>query len=173
MKKHFVFILFSFTVFITGGQSPDSKVASGIKKLYGEYLTDFKNIKGGLRSDDHYETTYYSRLKLSGSIDSSNLLHFIKERQTWLFSAEMDNEKISAGELNATISSLSFSFGKLKGISSGVEWVLDYVPSIKKGLAEKMKDLFIRVFNGKGNPNDQTGGRLTFFLGEYIDYRNK
>ena len=95
MKQIISFTLILFSV-VAGAQTVADKIAADIKKLSGEYMTDFRNIKGGLKSENEQEVIYYSRLKVNGSTDSTSLLHFIKERQCWIFSAELDKGKITA-----------------------------------------------------------------------------
>ncbi|MEO6611440.1 MAG: hypothetical protein ABIT05_04885 [Chitinophagaceae bacterium] len=173
MKKIlFLFFLF-FTSLATYAQGPGNKIAADIKKLSGEYLADFKNIKGALKSDDTDETVYYSRLKLAGSVDSTNLVHFAKESQFWKFTADMDKEKISADELNVAILSVNFSFGKVKGIPTGAEWASTYVPQNKKGLTGKIRSFVIFLLNAEENPRDQAGRKLSFSLGQEDYYMNK
>ncbi len=173
MKNILFPFLFFFSSFTTYAQELGNKVAADIKKLSGEYLADFKNIKGALKSDDADETVYYSRLKLTGSVDSSNLVHFAKESQFWKFTADMEKEKIGADELNAAILSVIFSFGKVKGIASGAEWASTYVPQNKKGLTGKIRSLVIFVLNAEKKTSDQPGGKLSFSLGQEDYYMNK
>ena len=172
MKQLITFTLLLFYM-VAGAQTVADKIAADIKKLSGEYMTDFRNIKGGLKSENEQEVIYYSRLKVNGSTDSSNLLHFIKERQCWIFSAELDKEKTTAAELDTAISAIIFSFGKLKNTLTGATWVNSYIPAAKKGLSEKIQSLFLHVFNNEINPADSTGGKLSFTLGHDEYYRYK
>jgi hypothetical protein len=173
MKKILIPFLLFFSSFAGYAQEPGNKTAAGIKKLSGEYLADFKNIKGALKSDDAAETVYYSRLKLDGSIDSTNLVHFAKESQFWKFTADMDKEKISAGELNDAILSVDFSFGKVKDIAPGTGSGNTYVPQNKKGLTGKIRSFVIFLFNAKETPDKQAKGTLSFSLGQEDYYMNK
>jgi hypothetical protein len=173
MKNILFPFLFFFPSLITYAQEPGNKVAADIKKISGEYLADFKNIKGALKSDDTDETVYYSRLKLTGSVDSTNLVHFAKESQFWKFTADMNKDKITAEELNAAILSVNFSFGKVKSIIPGTEWASTYVPENKKGLTGKIRSFVIFLLNAEKNPNDQSGGKLFFSLGQEDYYMNK
>ena len=173
MKQLITFTLLLFCM-IAGAQTVADKIAADIKKLSGEYMTDFRNIKGGLKSENEQEIIFYSRLKVNGSADSSNLLHFIKERQCWIFSAELDKEKTTAAELDTAISAIIFSFGKLKNTPTGATWVNSYIPAAKKGLSEKIQSLSLHVFNNEANPADSTGGgKLSFTLGHDEYYRYK
>ena len=172
MKQLITFTLLLFCM-VAGAQTVADKIATDIKKLSGEYMTDFRNIKGGLKSENEQEVIYYSRLKVNGSTDSSNLLHFIKERQCWIFSAELDKEKTTAAGLDTAISAIIFSFGKLKNTPTGVVWVNSYIPAAKKELSEKIQSLFLHVFNNEINPADSTGGKLSFTLGHDEYYRYK
>ena len=166
-------VLLCFSCFSGMTQTTTVKIAAGIKKLSGEFLADFKNIKGGLKSDDDGETVYYSRLKLSGTSDSSNLVHFSKESQFWKFTADFDKSQVTADELERLILSISFSFGKVKKIASGAGWASTYVPLNKKGLTGKIRSFFIFMLNAAFNPNDGTGGKLSFTLGQEDYYMNK
>ena len=174
MKKIITFSLLLFFCIAVRGQTVADKIAVDIKKLSGEYMTDFRNIKGGLKSENEQEIIFYSRLKVNSSTDSSNLLHFIKERQCWIFSAELDKEKTTAAELDTAISAIIFSFGKLKNTPTGATWVNSYIPAAKKGLSEKIQSLSLHVFNNEANPADSTGGgKLSFTLGHDEYYRYK
>lgn len=154
-------------------QTDSARISMDIKKLSGEFMTDFKNIKGAKFSDNDYEALYHSRLKLMATEDSSNLIHFIKETQFWLFTTDYDKTIISAGALDSAIHSIDFSFGKVKRISSGADWIYLYVPEKKKELTEKLKSFFLVIFNHIKNPVDQTGGKLSFTLGQDENYRYK
>ncbi len=173
MKKIILFSLLFFFYIVAGAQTIADKIAGDIKKLSGEYMTDFRNIKGGLKSENEQEAIFYSRIKVNGSADSTNLLHFIKERQCWIFSVELDKEKITADGLDAAIPAIIFSFGKLKNTPTGATWVNSYIPAAKKGLSEKIQSLFLHVFNNEVNPSDSTGGKLSFTLGHDEYYRYK
>ncbi|MEO7924293.1 MAG: hypothetical protein ABIR30_11505 [Chitinophagaceae bacterium] len=173
MNRTTILLVLLSYCFNSVAQLPQVKITSDIKKISGDFLVDYKNIKGALLSDDPYETVYYSRLKLAGSIDSSNLLHFSKESQFWKFSAEIDKEKMTIEELQSAILSINYSFGKIKRIESGAEWVSVYVPENKKGLTGKIRSFFIFILNAAKNPNDPTGGKLSFTLGQEDYYMNK
>ena len=173
MQKIFLFIGLFFFCHCLQAQTVMAKIATDIKKLSGEYMADFKNIKGALKLEDEYETVYYSRLKLTGSIDSSNLIHFSKESQFWKFTVDFDKVKTNAEELDTAIRSVDFSFGKVKGVASGAEWIFTYVPVNKKGLSGKIRSFFIFLLNAEKNPTDQTGGKLLFTLGQEDYYMNK
>ena len=173
MKKLLPAVLILFIGSGLKAQGLADKIATDIRKLSGEYMTEFKNIKAALKSEDDYEAVFYSRLKINGSVDSSNLIHFVKLTPFWSFTADFGKEKITAAELDTIIRKISFSFDKLKAIASGEAGVNSYVPADKKGLAEKIKSFFITLYNGEKNPNDKTGRRLIFTMGQDDYYRNK
>lgn len=173
MQKIILFSGLFFFCYSLEAQTVMAKTAADIKKLSGEYMSDFKNIKGALKLEDEYETVYYSRLKINGSTDSSNLIHFSKESQFWKFTVDFDEEKYTAQELDTAIQSISFSFGKVKGIAAGAQGAYCYVPLEKKGLSGKIRSFFIFLLNGKKNPTGESSGKLSFTLGQEDYYMNK
>ena len=173
MQKIILFIGLYFFSQTLEAQTQMAKIAADIKKLSGEYMSDFKNIKGALKLEDDYETVYYSRLKINGTPDSSNLIHFSKESQFWKFTVDFDEKKNTARELDTAIQSISFSFGKVKGITAGAQGAYCYVPLEKKGLSGKIRSFFIFLLNGKKNPTDESGGKFSFTLGQEDYYMNK
>lgn len=177
MSQHLKTILLISTLyffcFSLKAQIDPVSISTAIKKLSGEFMTDFKNIKGAKFSDTDYEALYYSRLKLTGTGDSSNLIHFIKDTEFWIFTADYDKTIISARTLDSAILVINFSFGKVKKIPSGASWINLYVPDKKKELNEKLKSFFLVIFNHKENPGDQTGGKLSITLGQDGNYKYK
>ena len=101
------------------------------------------------------------------------IIHFIKDTEFWIFTADYDKTIISAGTLDSAILAITFSFGKVKKIPSGAEWINLYVPEKKKELTEKLKSFFLVIFNHKDNPRDPTGGKLSITLGQDENYRYK
>ena len=173
MQKIILFSGLFFFCHSLEAQTVMAKIAADIKKLSGEYMSDFKNIKGALKLEDAYETVYYSRLKINGCTDSSNLIHYSKESQFWKFTVDFDNEKTTVEELDTVIQSISFSFGKVKGIDAGAKGAYTYVPVEKKGLSGKIRSFFIFLLNGGKNPADESGRKLSFTLGQEDYYMNK
>ena len=173
MKKLSLFSLLLLTCFSTRAQTDITKLSTQIKKLSGEWLTGFNNIKGAIRSDRDNESVFYSRMKLEGSLDSTNLIHYYKDRQVWSFTADFDKEKTNAATLDSVIKAIAFSFGKIKSIPTSTSWETGYVPANKKGASLKLRSFFILVFDGAKEPGDKTNGKLSLTIGEEEYFWNK
>ena len=169
MKKFAVFILLTFCSLLGDAQSISGKMASDIKKLSGEWLVDFKNVKGGLRSDNFYESVFYSRQKIAGTVDSSNLIHFLKETETWKFTADLAKASITTNEFDSAMLSMSFSFGKLKKSPVSAKNALTYIPTNKKDLTGKIRSFFIFLQDA----GDKNPGYFSLTLGQEDFYMLK
>jgi len=167
-----VLVLLSFGN-VLPAQTLATKITSDLKKLSGEYLTDFKNIKGGLKYETEFESVFYSRLKLNGAVDSTNLIHFSKETEQWKFTADMDQSQTSIPVLDTIIRSASFSFGILRTMPLGDNWIFAYTPEDKKGLTEKLRWLYIMLIDNEKNPRNKSNTQLSFVFGQDINYRAK
>ncbi len=165
MKKIIPVIFSLFLAYGLAAQSDFLKISGDIRKLSISYFTDFKGIKGTLKSEDDKQKIYYSKFKMEGSVDSTNLLYQDKTTKLWTFSARMIKENISIDELESMAGQIIFPFGNLKGIDSGVEWVLMYVPVKKKKVHEKIKLFNLSFYNGQMNPEDKTGDALLLKMG--------
>jgi hypothetical protein len=173
MKKLSLFSLLLLFYTATRAQTDIAKLSTQIKKLSGEWLTTFNNIKGAIKSDSENEAIFYSRLKLEGSVDSTNLIHHMKDRQVWTFTADFDKEKIGAATLDSVIKAIAFSFGKIKSIATSTIWETGYVPANKKGASLKLRSFFILVFDRGKEPGDLTNGKISLTIGEEEYFWNK
>ena len=171
--KRIIPVVFSlFVVCRLAAQSDFLKISADIRKLSVSYFTDFKGIKGALKTEDEKQKVYYSKFKITGSVDSTNLLYQDKTSKSWTFSARMIKESITIDELESMAGQIIFPFGKLKSIASGVEWVLMYVPEKKKKVHEKVKLFNLSFYNGRLNPEDKTGDALLLKMGAEESHKN-
>ncbi len=166
MKKRIITILLSCWTISLSAQTDLSKISTEIRRLSGEWLTNFDHIKGAIKSDSEVEAVYYSRMKLSGSSDSSNLIHYTKDRDIWSFTVDFDKEKMTAAQLDSVIKEIVFFFGKAKTTTTDIDWGYGYVPANKKGASEKLRCFYLLVFDRLKDPKDKTGGRLTLTVGD-------
>jgi hypothetical protein len=173
MKKLSIFGLLLLICISTTAQTDITKLSTGIKKLSGEWLTGFNNIKGAIRSDSDNEAVFYSRMKLEGSLDSSNLIHYTKDKQTWTFTVQFEKEKMNAATLDSVIKEIAFSFGKVKSLPSKQSWETSYVPVNKNGASLKLRSFFLHVFDRGKLPGDKTNGMVSLTLGEEEYFWNK
>lgn len=173
MKRIILPVLFLFCYNLLPAQNLLIKFTSDLKKMGTEYLLDFKNIRGRVKSDDGSETVYFSKYKLQGTVDSSNLIHKDKLSKTWTFTADIDREKLNMDELKSLIPQVLFIFGQVHSIASGVDWVYLYVPEKKKKTKDDVKNFFISIYDGQFNPNDAGGRALKLRLGGDISLRDK
>lgn len=169
----FLIITFLFLCTRPGAQTDIPKVCTEIKKLSGEYLSSFKNIKGAVKYEDEFEIIYYSRLKLTGSADSTNLIRFVKDKEQWSYIADYYKENITAEVLDSLIREIVFSFGKIKLTENSFLFGRTYVPDDKKAAQDKIRSFYLRVYDRKNAPHDDTGGRISFTLGANADLWHK
>lgn len=148
------------------------KVSSELRSIGTYYFSDFKQIRGKLKSEDGENKIYWSKAKLTASADTSNLIYHNKVTGLWTFRAQMNKEQIRADEMESIARQLLFPFGQLKAIASGVEWVSLFVPVKKKG-HEKIKLFHFTIYNGEENPNDQYNPTLSIQLGGSNLYKSE
>jgi hypothetical protein len=141
------------------------KVSKDIRQITAYYYNDFKGMRGRLKSEDGENKVYFSKYKLAGSVDSSNLLYQDKLTKLWTFHALMKKESVTADDLESIASQVILPFGKLTGMASGVEWITMFVPEKKKGGNDRIKRFHLSIYDGMLNPNDKTGGALILKLG--------
>jgi hypothetical protein len=58
MKKYIFTIAFLYCCNGLQAQTDTEKLSTGIRKLAGEWLTGFKNIRGALKSENEIEVIY-------------------------------------------------------------------------------------------------------------------
>lgn len=143
-----------------------TKISTEIKKLSGEWLSGFKTIKGALISDTETEAIYCSRMKLTGSVDSSNLIHYIKDREIWSFSADFDNAALSINTLDSLITGIYYSFGEVKRTTTNTPWGKAYVPASKKGASEKLRCFYLLVYDHSSDPKNKTGRKFSLTVSD-------
>lgn len=136
------------------------------------YFSDFKQIRGKLKSEDGGNNIYWSKAKLTASVDTSKLIYHNKVTGLWALRGQMNKELIRADEMELIAWQLLFSFGQLKAIVSGVEWVSLFVPVKKKG-HEKIKLFHFSIYNSEENPNNQYTPKLSTQLGKSNLYTSK
>ncbi len=173
MKKIILPFLFLCLATQLPAQNILIKFSSDLKRMGTEYLLDFKNTRGKVKSEDGNETVYYSKYKLAGTVESSNLIHKDKLTKTWTFTADIDREKLGMDELKSLVPQVLFIFGQLHGIASGVDWVYLYIPEKKKKTKDEVKIFHVSIYDGRYNPNDATGGSLQLKLGGDLSLREK
>jgi len=140
----------------TEAQTAAQKFEVGIKKIATEYLTDFKNITGKQKEmTKDGDLVFYSKYKLFGTIDSSCLVICNAEKTSFSFEADLNADIINSDEANQILLKTVFSFGKFKGIASGVNWVFDFIPANKKNVPGKVKKLCVSIFDGNEKPGSE------------------
>jgi hypothetical protein len=165
MKK--IFFLFSAIVLFQAAiaQVNIIDLASAIKKVGQEYNEDFKHYKGKLKTKDGDSLVYFSRFKLPGSIDSTNLIYQDKANKIWYFKAEMDRQTVSISELLSILPQVVFTFGNLKASNSGFEWISLFVPQSKRKVPDRVKNFVVYLYDGIKNPTDAKGQLLYIKIG--------
>jgi hypothetical protein len=155
MKKLIIAILI-LAELKTAAQTAAQKFESGIKQIATEYLSDFKNITGAQKEiTKNGYLVFYSKYKLFGTIDSSCLVICNAEKTEFSFEADLNTDIINSGEANQILLKTVFSFGKVKGIASGVEWVIDFIPANEKNAPGKVKKLCVSIFDGNKKPDSE------------------
>ncbi len=166
MKKHIITIVILFLYTGLLAQADMTKISTEIKKLSGEWLNGFKNLKGALKSDTETESIYYSRMKITGSIDSTNSIHYVKDRQIWSFTADFDNPALSLSILDSLITGVYYSFGAVKSTTTNTPWGKAYVPASKKGASEKLRCFYLLVYDHSKDPQNKTGKKFSLTVSD-------
>jgi len=153
----------------TEAQTAAQKFEVDIKKIATEYLSDFKNITGKQKEiTKDGDLIFYSKYKLFGAIDSTCLVSCNAEKTSFTFEANLNRDIIASEAVRQLLLKTVFSFGKLKGIASGVGWVSDFIPANKKNASDKVKKLCVRIFDGNEKPNSESSTvTITVYADEY------
>jgi hypothetical protein len=173
MKKQLLFFTFLFSFTSLFGQVDRERLAIEIRKLAGEWLHGFKNTRGAIKSDSETEAIYHSRMRVTASKDSGNLIHFIKDRHLWSYTIEFDPGAMTSAILDSVIKDILFSFGNMKIVKTNIAWSNGYVPASKKGASEKIRCFYLLVIDRRKDPADKTGGGLSLTIGEDDYFRSK
>lgn len=161
--KSILLLSFIFSFQFSSGQSfsaPSLNV--DIHNLYNAYLLDFKNIWGKKKSSNEIEIIYYSNYKVTGSVDSTNLVIYNKAERTFAFTAVMDTKFVTASALNDAFSKVRLIVGGLKVIETSIPSITYYVLAEKKAIPFKSKKLTILVSNNVDLLNDNNERKFSF-----------
>jgi hypothetical protein len=166
MKKLLLILLTCCFCSATLAQLDHTKLSTEIKKLSGEWINSFKTIKGAVLFENDQESVFRSRFKLSGSIDSTNLIRYVKDRQIWSFSADFDHPALTPSTLDSLITRIYYSFGEVKSTTTNTPWGKAYVPASKKGASEKLRCFYLLVYDHSKDPLNKTGRKFSLTVSD-------
>ena len=176
MKKAIILSLLCINFFILQAQQSAQvnvvDIVSAVKKIGFDYSDDFKHMKGKLKGMQGDKYVYYSKFKLPGSVDSSNLIYQDKVNKLWYFSADLDRETVSISELLSLLPQMVFSFGNLKATDTEGEWLSVFIPQSKRKASERTRLFHVSLYDGNRNPNDVKGQLLQIRIGGDLKYRD-
>lgn len=148
LMKSILLLSFIFSFQFSTGQSFSApSLNADIHNLYNAYLLDFKNIWGKKKSSNESEIVYYSKYKVTGSVDSTNLVIYNKAERTFAFTTVMDTKFVTTSALNEAFSKLRLAVGGLKKIETNISSITSYILAEKKAVTFKTKKFTILVSN--------------------------
>jgi hypothetical protein len=133
-----------------------------IHNLYNAYLLDFKNIWGKKKNSNESEIVYYSNYKVTGAVDSTNLVIYNKAERTFAFTAVMDTKYVTTSALNDAFSKVRLAVGILKVVETNIASITTYILADKKTIPFKSKKLTILVSNNANLMSEDKERQFSF-----------